>query len=293
MQVQVSNKSVKFTFQQEIRRFTLTPEIQSLQSMIQMIRDLIHQDEMPLVIKYLDDENEWVTIDRDIEFQTAMLLSEGILRIDVSERSGEVPVSDDSSEEVVEDKRGRNNGRGRGRGGRGRKHYRNETAEEVESTFVESNETVSEPVWPRKGRGRGGRGQGKGRGRGGKGKGRGRGGRKFEEEETTSSESNETTVDPTLTVDEIKAQIQKLVDSQEVVYNNLENAHQKMVNKKAEIAEARKNPEATGEQIAALRAEMMELKTAKFAVKASLGSTKREIFQLRKALRAKKTSTEV
>jgi hypothetical protein len=290
MQVQLTNKSVKFTFQQEIRRFTLTPEIQSLQAMIQMIRDLIHQDEMPLAIKYLDDENEWVTIDRDIEFQTALQLSEGILRIDVSERSGEVPVSDDSSSEV-EDKRGRGKGRGRGRCGRGRKHYRNETAEEVESTFVESDETVSEPVWQRKGGRRGGRGQGKGRGRGGKG--RGRGGRKFEEEEeTTSSESNET-VDPTLTVDEIKAQIQKLVDSQEFVYNNLEEAHQKMVNKKAEIALARKNPEITGEMIAALRAEMVELKTAKFAVKASLGATKREIFTLRKALRAKKTSTEV
>jgi DNA-binding transcriptional regulator YiaG len=287
MQVQLSNKSVKFTFQQEIRRFTLTPEIQSLQGMIQTIRNLIHQDEMPLVIKYLDDENEWVTIDRDIEFQTAMQLSEGILRIDVSERSGDVPVSDESSE-VVEDKcRGRGNGRGRGRCGRGRKHFRNETAEEVESTYAESNDTVdSEPNWSRKGRG--GRGQGKGRGRGGKG--RGRGCRKFEEE-TTSSESE--TVDPTLTVEEIKAQIQKLVDSQEVVYNNLEEAHQKMVNKKAEIALARKNPEVTGEQIAALRAEMVELKTAKFAVKASLGATKREIFQLRKALRAKKTSTEV
>jgi hypothetical protein len=265
--------------------------------MIDMIRNLIRQDEMPLVIKYLDDENEWVTIDRDIEFQTAMLLSEGILRIDVSERSGPVPVSDDSSStEFVEDKRGRCKGRGRGGCGKGRKHWRNETAEEVESTVVESDETVSEPNWQRKGRGRGGRGQGKGRGRGGKGqgKGRGRGGRKFEEEEeTTSSESNETAIDPTLTVDEIRAQIQKLVDSQEVVYNNLEEAHQKFMNKKAEIAQARKNPEVTAEQIAALRAEMVELKSAKFAVKASLGSTKREIFQLRKALRAKKTSTEV
>jgi len=66
-------RSVKFTYNNDIRRFTMKPET-TLAEMVSIIRSLIQVEESPLVIKYLDDENEWVTLEKDLEFETALLV---------------------------------------------------------------------------------------------------------------------------------------------------------------------------------------------------------------------------
>jgi len=280
----IVNKSVKFTFEEQIRRFTLTPENQSLDQLVQMIRSLIHKDEVTLVIKYLDDENEWVTIDRDIEFQTALAMTEGVLRLSVS-LGAEIQEIEQVTEVPVKERAAR--GRGRGRGGRGGKggcgrgrKFKNEATEDTvdcETAPEKSDEAAPEPVWRKYQR----RGKDQGKFKGKKGK----GGRKFNEETTSDS------VDPSLTVEELKAKIQKLVEYQDVVRNNLKEASEKLIAKKTEIVQMRQNPEHTGEQLDALKSEMAELKTAKLDVRGSLISTKRELGQLRQAVRAKKAET--
>lgn len=258
----------------------MTPENQNLQQMIQVIRSLIHQDEMALVVKYLDDENEWVTMDREIEFETALSMTEGVLRLDVSEG-----VKEQASDEcAVKGKRGMKGwkrgslqGRGCRRGGcgRGRKGLRHEAVDvaEDETTVLHSGD--AEGVWRCKRRGKGpGMCKGKWKGKG-----------RFACE--TTSDSTES-VDPSLSVPELKAQIQGLVDSLVVSRNNLKEANEKLAAKKSELVQSRQNPETTPDQIAALRAELAELKSAKIAVRGSLWATKREIGQLRRAIRAKK-----
>lgn len=282
------NKSVKFTFNEQIRRFTLTPENQTLDQLVKVIRSLIHKDEMTLVIKYFDDENEWVTIDRDIEFQTALTMSEGVLRLTVSEgvtvESAQGVKDTESAEVPVKGRNGRGNrggfkGRGkRGGCGRGRKGNRNDATEvNDDCSALNSNEAATEPVWHKY---KEGRGKGKLNGK------KGKCGRKFKEESTSDSIES---VDPSLTVEELKAQIQKLVESQEVIRNNLKEANEKLAAKKSEIVQLRQNPDPSGEQLATLKSEIADLKAAKLAVRGSLWSTKREIGQLRQAIRAKKT----
>jgi hypothetical protein len=287
-----ANKSVKFTFKEEIRRFNLTPDNQNLQYLVQTIKDLTHLSDTPFVIKYLDDENEWITIDRDIEFETALLLSEGLLRLHVSLQEEDKPQGDHSPR--WRGRMGACRGRFRGRGRRGcrRAPGLRDTMENTEcdsETLSNSDENASEPVWHKfKRRNKYCRGNGKWKGQGRKWK--GKCGRRFRDDETTTSDSFES-VDPNLTVEEMKAQVQKLVESKKVIQDNLKEANQKLQTKKAEIAQSRKNPDTTGEQLAALRAEMVELKTAKFAVRTTFCSTKREICQLRQAIRAKKSET--
>jgi hypothetical protein len=289
MQAQVSNvnKSIKFTFQGEIRRFTLTPDNQNLPQMTQVIRSLIHQDEMALVIKYLDDENEWVTMDRDIEFETAMSMTDGVLRLDVSEGLKEQAGCTVKGKRGMRGmkgcgKRGSFKGRGRRGGcGRGRKGLGNEAVDVAEDETAVPHSGDAVPVWGKCKR----RGTGPGMCKKGKWKGKGR---RFADE--TTSDSTES-VDPSLSVPELKAQIQKLVDSMEVARNNVKEANEKLAAKKTELVQSRQNSEITPDQISALRAELAELKTAKIAVRGSLWATKREIGQLRKAIRAKQAET--
>jgi len=259
----------------------LTPENQNLQQLIQVIKSLIHKDEVTLVIKYLDDENEWVTMDRDIEFETALAMSEGVLRLDVSE-GGDMCTGRFRRGMNGCGKRGGFKGRGRHGGcGRGRKGLRNEAVDVAEDESVPQSEAECEPVWGKCKRGRGKKGPGIY-----KGKWKGKGRRFFDETTSDSLES----VDPSLTVPELKIQIQKLVDSLEVARNNLKEANEKLAAKKSEILQCRQNPEATPDQLSALRAEIVELKTAKMTVRGSLWVTKREIGQLRRAIRSKKQS---
>lgn len=274
------NKSIKFSFQGEIRRFTLSPENQTLEQLIQIIRSLIRQEEMTLVIKYFDDENEWITMDRDIEFQTALFMSQGVLRLDVSEGVKE-QVSEVCTGKVKRERGmkgcGKRGGfKGRRGCGRGRKGLRSEAVDAPEDeTAVPQNDEV--PVW-----GKGKRGRGKGPGMG-KGKWKGKCGRNFD---VSTSDSLEL-VDPSLTIPEINAQIQKLFSSLEVARNSLKEANEKLAAKKSEIVQSRQNSEISPEQLSALKAEMAELKTAKLAVRGSLWVTKREIGQLKRAIRSK------
>lgn len=261
----------------------MTPEMKKLENLMETIRLLIRKDkDVTLVVKYLDDENEWITIDRDIEFETALEIAEDVLRLQVTEEvvaESECPVWKGRGRGG---KRGSWKGKGKRGCGRGRKQLRSETADnaDCEATLSNSDETASEPVWHKY------KNKGKGKGKGArKCNGNWKKGKKFFDETTSES------VDPTLTVEELKAQIQKLVESQEVVRGNLKEANEKMGAKKSEIVELRKNPNATGEEIAALRSELVELKTAKLAVRSSLWSTKREICQLRQAIRAKRNQT--
>jgi len=258
-------RSVKFTYNEEIRRFTMKPET-SFNDMVTIIRSLIHvNDDTPLVLKYLDDENEWVTVEKDIEFQCALSITGNPIKFCVS-----------LAAEVVEKKqwKGRRGGKGRGgkRGckGKGRgKHCAGK--QEVDET--ESLTETSEPKeCKRKGRG-----------------GRGKQWKKFKQEKKESESDTVSSVDPTLTTDEIKLKIRDLAQHKQTVLEQLRVAREELVARKQAIKECRQVPDRRVE-IPALRLTLVEAKSAMFAVRDELWATKTEIRQLKTAMRNKSSS---
>jgi len=250
-----NNVSVKFTYNNEIRRFTLTSERKTLTDLQETIRSLIKLDnDKILTFKYLDDESEWITIDKDIELECALSLCGSLLRINVFD-------AEDTHCETPWKKRG--GGRcGRRGGKRGWKRNADDDAE-TESDLIEKECNDS---------GRCGRWKGRGRGRG-------RFERKFLEESESTSETK--SVDPTLSLEQIKTQIAALVDAKKVLVAQMKEVGSKLSQKREEIKECKQNTDCQGERIAVLRAEMFELKTEKCNFRKAVGETQGEIRALR------------
>jgi len=300
-------RSVKFTYNNDIRRFTMKPET-TLAEMVSIIRSLISVEESPLVIKYLDDENEWVTLEKDLEFETALLVGGHPIKLAVSlcdhspcfrekkwKKGGKCGKKGGRGKRACAGKRGKRFQKARRadddvsdkdhadaetetssepksewkgrRGGRGRRGKRFQKDEASE--HHSETETSSEPKW--KGR-RGGRGHG-------------RKWHKYADEHSEKSETS-TSVESSLNPEEVKSKINSLFEQKKVVFERLKEAKEKLNLKKQAIKECRQVPERK-EEIPALRVELIEAKKAKFAVWDELFVIKTEIRELKASLKVK------
>jgi len=189
-----TERSVKFTYNEEIRRFTMKSTT-SLNDMICIIRYLIGvSDDTPLKLKYLDDENEWVVMEKDIEFAYALTITGNPVKLTVELATlsqgkgwkgkcqrGEWKGKCQKGEWKGKCKRGEGKGRGRnwagkvvdetetcgdsepgefkrrGRGGRG-KQWRKYKEEKKDSESDSVSSETSEPGELKR-KGRGGRGK--------------------------------------------------------------------------------------------------------------------------------------
>jgi hypothetical protein len=244
-------RSVKFTYNEDIRRFTMKPET-TFTEMVNVVRSLIHVDDTtPLVFKYLDDENEWVTVEKEIEFQTALSIAGNPIKFAVS-------LFTESEKKQWKGRRGgqgkcRRGGKFKGRGGKckGRKFAKKLDVDETESLTSETSERKF---------------KGKGRGR--------KHWKKFRDERESETETV-ATVDPTLTSEEIKSKIDGLVQHKTTVLEQLKSARDVLVAKRLSIKECRQVPEKR-EEIPALRLTLIEAKSAVIAVRDELCATKFE-----------------
>lgn len=262
---------VKFTFKDEIRRFNMTPDNSTFEQVISTIRSLIHRDDnMPLVYRYLDDENEWITIEHDIEFQTAILVSKDILRLDVSElEAPKIP--------EFKGRRGRMNGKRNGCPRKWKKEM-----EGKEEGLTGSNESDEhEPVWAKFRRG----GKRCGNGRRGHWKGR-KGCQKESDDVDDTTESS--SIDFSLSLDELKNLKQNVVKQKNDVAEKLKQSAQNLRAKRQEVISCRRNQESLDE-LDVLRAEMTVLKSETCELRRALLPLKRELVKINQAIRKKKT----
>jgi len=111
--VQQTTVHIKIQFRNEIRRFSLsTPSFALLESTVRDLFELSSE----FKVRYLDDEEDWVTISNNSEFAYAVELS-SLLRLSITLKEEETtPVSFETSEPEQFGKCRR----GRGRGGRGK-----------------------------------------------------------------------------------------------------------------------------------------------------------------------------
>jgi hypothetical protein len=271
-------QSVKFTYKNEIRRFQVNPEDLTYEKLESQIKSLIKVDDATLVIKYHDDESEWITMDKDLELECALHISQNaLLRISVS-------LADDSEEPHWKKFKGRRGGwknkkcdagtddnpdcEQKFKGGRRGQKFQKKWKKDHDETEVTESESEMSPKW----KGRGGKGRGKGR----------RGWKRDEESEATS----EISVDTTLTLEEIKAQISNLVESKKVLSSSFSELNANLRALQADIKECRQQSD-SAEKITHLRTEIGELKQKKFAVKDSLQKTRTKIQQLRQLAKTK------
>jgi len=306
-------RSVKFTYNNDIRRLTMKPET-TLAEMVSIIRSLISVEESPLVIKYLDDENEWVTLEKDLEFETALLVGGHPIKLAVS-------LCDHRP--CFREKKWKKGGKCGKKGGRGKKAYggqrgkRFQKARRADDDVSDKDladaetETSSEHKSEWKGR-RGARGHGrrgkrfqkdeasehhsevetetssekpKWKGRRG-GRGHGRKWHKNADEHSEKSETTSTSVESSLNPEEVKSKINSLFEQKKVVFERLKEAKEKLNLKKQAIKECRQVPERK-EEIPALRVDLIEAKKAKFAVWDELFAIKTEIRELKASLKVK------
>jgi len=305
-----TERSVKFTYNEEIRRFTMKSTT-SLDDMICIIRYLIGvSDDTPLKLKYLDDENEWVVMEKDIEFAYALTITGNPVKLTVelatlSQGKGWKGKCQ-RGEWKGKCKRGEGKGRGRnwagketetcgdsepgefkrrGRGGRG-KQWRKYKEEKKDSESDSVSSETSEPgEFKRKGRG-----------------GRGKQWKKYKQEKkdsesSSSSEHSELkeikepeasiSVYTSWTADAINAKINDLVQHKKNVLEQLKAARESLSVKKENIKQCRQIPEKRGE-IPALRISLNEAKASMLAVRDELLETKSEIKLLKEARREEK-----
>jgi len=115
---------IKAQHSDEFRRFSL-PEV-TFESLETMLRSLFSIPSEPIKVKFLDDENDWILISSDMEFQHAVELSTSPLRIQIT-LYGQTPTPVPApvqpevppTSEFCFQRRGCGRGMGRGRGGRG------------------------------------------------------------------------------------------------------------------------------------------------------------------------------
>jgi len=255
----------------------------SLTDMISTIRSLIHVEDTPLVLKYLDDEDEWVTIDRDIEFECALTITGNPIRLAVSLA--------EETRQCRGFRGGRRGGKCRGKGmGRGKfgKHCRRNQPEEPEDadSAVTDSETTSDTKECKKRFKKEFKKECK---RGGRGRGKQWKNKQFRCDENDNESESASSVDPNLTPEEIETKIDALKQHKHTVFEQLKEARTKFWERKQAIKQCRRAPE-RAQEIPALRLSIIEAKTAMFAVRCDLRSTKCEIRQLKQALRAKKDS---
>lgn len=81
-------QQVKVSFGEEIRRLSFTGN--SFKSLVEEIKKLFNlKDEFPIVVKYLDEDKDNITMSSDEELQTAIALCNGnLLRIQVARKFG-------------------------------------------------------------------------------------------------------------------------------------------------------------------------------------------------------------
>jgi hypothetical protein len=312
--VSAESRSVKFTYNNDIRRFTMKPET-TLAEMVSIIRSLIQIEEAPLVIKYLDDENEWVTLEKDLEYETALLVGGHPIKLAVS-LCDQRPCYREKKWKKGGKRGGKKGGRGKKACGRGKRGKRFDKARRADDDVSEKSdladaetETSSEPKSEWKGR-RGGRGkrfqkdeasehhsdvetetssEPKWKGRRG-GRGRGRKHWKHADEHSEKSETS-TSVESSLNPEEVKSKINSLFEQKKVVFERLKEAKEKLNLKKQAIKECRQVPERK-EEIPALRVDLIEAKKAKFAVWDELFAIKTEIRELKASLKVKASGVQ-
>jgi len=109
---------IKIQFRSEIRRFSLaTPSFTLLESTVRDLFELSSE----FKVRYLDDENDWVTISNNSELAYALELS-NLLRLTITlkdEETTTVPLSESTQGTESPEHFGKCR-RGRGRGGRGK-----------------------------------------------------------------------------------------------------------------------------------------------------------------------------
>jgi hypothetical protein len=286
--MQNENIHCKVFYNNEFRRFPL-PRGFTLADLTLKIKTIINLD-VDFIVKYKDEEEDWITISSDLELETGLsLCNSNLFRLTISTISAPNNTSPDNATSCPEEERYVPAHRRCGRRGKRFHGKQDEECDEKEKggyrgcgrrgwkKFHNEDEEGNE----NEGCGRRGR-----RGRRGRW-GRGRWGdrsewkkhhKDTEGEEISSGESNEE--DLTLSLNEIKKEIESLKEEVTLLLEKKKKSAEECKEVKERIKAKRQDDNATKEEILDLRTELQNKKSSFRPLWAQISSNKRRIRKL-------------
>jgi len=255
------NLHVKLQFQNEFRRFVISKNTKftGLKEQIQSILGVTSD----FTIKYLDDENEWISISSDVELETGLLLSEKIFRLTIEIPSPSPQISSDSVTPQIPSSTSQKDGT------------------EIDGDDEDNDDACRgrRKHWKKK------NGCKKWKKHGKMGK-RGGWNRMHAMEADNSSDE-----DDTLPVDQIKQLISSLSEELTLLIENKKAMKGDVAAVRTKIREMRSKPDVSKEEILKLRGEAMEKKTKLRTLFFQIRNTRSRISKLREIALTKTTTT--
>jgi hypothetical protein len=238
------NTHVKVSYGNEFRRFKLFAD-QTYHTFVETITSLCGTTE-DLVLKYLDEENEWITFSSDIELLTAIEVSGDLLRIDAKPKTVD-----------------------------------NTDPESIQSDQLDDSEILpgsEDPSCHWKNH----HGKWKGRGRKWKGRGRGRMNRcrrwkKWNNHFESSSSSS--SIEEDMTLIQVKEEISTLKEEKKVHSAKIAELNKAFKDIKEKIQSAR-NSDVSPDEIRDLRANLQPIKAERFSTRSLLKQANARIKKL-------------
>jgi uncharacterized spore protein YtfJ len=321
---------VKLQYNDEFRRFFIPNNVSSLKytDLDAKIKSLLHitgEKEEEIVLKYKDEEDEWITISSDVELETGLLIAgNGIFRLlcELKKQPSSNKVNNDTSspqQTTTFEERGqphwkkyqdgggykgkgnrkwkKNYEGGKPRGGR-RFHYSEQNYEnnsevtETPTSTTDENNVVNNENNGGGGRWRERKQQKKEFKRERKREQKSRR-KRFDDEKkddssSSSSSSGSSNSDVALlTLDEIKKELVKLKDEESILKEKVKGAKENLKAVKDLIKEKRKDEKVQPDEILSLREDLQGKKKVKNGIQAQLRNTRSRMRTLREAAETK------
>jgi len=282
-----NNVHVKLQYESEYRRFFIERNT-SFQDLQNKIKTILGINPEVLVIKYKDEENEWITLSSDVELETGVLISGNIFRLhvlvgDSKDTSCAENLPSDNPCEKREKKWKKwdcdEEGGRREKRCKKWKKWHHDTENDTDSPNSEKENDDEDCGWRGK---RGGKWRGERRHRGGR-RGGHRGGRRRYEDDAPEENVDDGTgsaEDVILSLEEIKKELDSLKEELELLKEK-KNAIWSEVKDTNVIIKTKRQEGAPKEEIISLREKIQEKKTSCWAIRDQIRTTKNRMFKLR------------
>jgi len=284
-----NNVHVKLQYESEYRRFFIERNT-SFQDLQNKIKTILGINPEVLVIKYKDEENEWITLSSDVELETGILISGNIFRLHVlvgdskdTSCAENLPCDDPCLKREKKWKKwdcDEEGGRREKRCKQWKKHHYDAENETTDTTNPDKENDDEDCGWRGK---RGGKWRGERKHRGGRRGGRGGRRRRYEDTPEENPDDNSGTgsaEDAILNLEEIKNELDSLKEELEllkekkrVIWGDLKDTNATIKTKRQEGAPK--------EEIISLREKIQEKKSSCWALRDQIRTTKDRIFKLR------------
>jgi len=286
-----NNVHVKLQYESEYRRFFIERNT-SFQDLQNKIKTILGINPEVLVIKYKDEENEWITLSSDVELETGILISGNIFRVHVlvgdskDTSCAENLPCDSNPCEKREKKWKKWDCEEGGRREKRWKKWHYDTDETTDTTNPDKENDDEDCGWRGK---RGGKYRGERRHRGGRKGGRGGRRRRYEDTPENPDDNSGTgsAEDAILNLEEIKNELDSLKEELEllkekkrVIWGDLKDTNATIKTKRQEGAPK--------EEIISLREKIQEKKSSCWALRDQIRTTKDKIFKLCELAETKK-----